>query len=74
MPFYCLDCTSAGEIKQVISVPSTAQTLGDHKQKKENSTGKNIWCRASIMVLDRVIQCGNDSSKSVYDSRGLLFI
>lgn len=40
MPFYCLDCTSAGEIKQVISVPSTAQTLGDHKQKRKTPQEK----------------------------------
>jgi len=26
------------------------------------------------MALDRAIRCGNDTSESVYDSRGLLFI
>ena len=29
---------------------------------------------ATIMAPDRAIRCGNDTSASVYDSRGLLFI
>ena len=29
---------------------------------------------ATIMALDRAIRCGNDTSESVYDQRGLLFI
>jgi len=26
------------------------------------------------MALDRAIRCGNDTSASVYDNRGILFI
>ena len=29
---------------------------------------------ATIMALDRAIRCGNNSSESVYDNRGILFI
>ena len=29
---------------------------------------------ATIMALDRAIRCGNDTSESVYDSRGLLVL
>jgi len=29
---------------------------------------------ATIMALDRAIRCGNDTTESVYDTRGLLFI
>ena len=29
---------------------------------------------ATVMALDRAIRCGNDTSESVYDNRGLLFI
>lgn len=30
--------------------------------------------RFTLMVLDRAIRCGNDTSESVYDTRGLVFI
>ena len=36
-PLYCLDCNSKDRIKQVISVPSTAQKLRDCKQNKRGS-------------------------------------
>ena len=41
---------------------------------KEKSTEKIDGAVATLMALDRAIRCGNDTSESVYDSRGLLFI
>ena len=41
---------------------------------KEKSTEKIDGAVATIMALDRAIRCGNDSSASVYDDRGILFI
>ena len=29
---------------------------------------------ATVMALDRAIRCGNDTTESVYDTRGLLFL
>ena len=29
---------------------------------------------ATIMALDRATRCGNNTTESVYDSRGLLFV
>lgn len=29
---------------------------------------------ATIMALDRAIRCGNDTTASVYDDRGILFL
>ena len=47
---------------------------GNIKPDKEKSTEKIDGAVATIMVLDRAIRCGNDTSASVYDSRGILFI
>lgn len=44
------------------------------KPDKEKSTEKIDGAVAAIMALDRAIRCGNDTSASVYGSRGLLFI
>ena len=41
---------------------------------KEKSTEKIDGAVATIMALDRAIRCGNDTSASVYDDRGILFI
>ncbi len=47
---------------------------GNIKPDKERSTEKIDGAVAAIMALDRAIRCGNDSSASVYDTRGLLFL
>ena len=47
---------------------------GNIKPDKERSTEKIDGAVATIMALDRAIRCGNDSSESVYDHRGLLFL
>jgi len=47
---------------------------GNIKPDKEKSTEKIDGAVATIMALDRAIRCGNDTSASVYDSRGLMFI
>ena len=47
---------------------------GNIKADKEKSTEKIDGAVATIMALDRAIRCGNASSGSVYDQRGLLFI
>lgn len=44
------------------------------KADKEKSTEKIDGAVATIMALDRAIRCGNDTSESVYDSRGILFL
>ena len=41
---------------------------------KEKATEKIDGAVATIMALDRAIRCGNDTSASVYDDRGILFI
>ncbi len=45
---------------------------GNIKADKEKSTEKIDGAVATIMALDRAIRCGNDSSASVYDDRGLI--
>ena len=45
---------------------------GNIKADKAKSTEKIDGAVACIMALDRAIRCGNDTSESVYDSRGLL--
>ena len=45
---------------------------GNIKADKEKSTEKIDGVIATIMGLDRAIRCGNISTESVYDSRGLL--
>lgn len=45
---------------------------GNIKADKAKSTEKIDGAIAMIMALDRAIRCGNDTSESVYDSRGLL--
>src|SRR5574344_917678 len=47
---------------------------GNIKADKEKSTEKIDRAVAPIMALDRAIRCGNDTSASVYDDRGILFI
>lgn len=47
---------------------------GNIKPDKEKSTEKIDGAVATIMALDRAIRCGNDTSASVYDERGLLFL
>ena len=45
---------------------------GNIKADKAKSTEKIDGAIAMIMGLDRAIRCGNDTSESVYDTRGLL--
>lgn len=45
---------------------------GNIKADKAKSTEKIDGAIAMIMALDRAIRCGNDTSGSVYDTRGLL--
>ncbi len=45
---------------------------GNIKADKEKSTEKIDGVIATVMGLDRAIRCGNISTESVYDSRGLL--
>lgn len=47
---------------------------GNIKADKEKSTGKIDGAIAMIMGLDRAIRCGNETSASVYDTRGILFL
>lgn len=47
---------------------------GNIKPDKEKSTEKIDGAVATVMALDRAIRCGNNTSESVYDNRGLLFI
>lgn len=47
---------------------------GNIKADKEKSTEKIDGAVATIMALDRAIRCGNDTSESVYDTRGLLIL
>ena len=47
---------------------------GNIKADKEKSTEKIDGAVATIMALDRAIRCGNDTSESVYNNRGILFI
>lgn len=47
---------------------------GNIKADKEKSTEKIDGAVATIMALDRAIRCGNDTSESVYEDRGILFI
>ena len=49
-------------------------SAGNIKPDKEKSTERIDGAVATIMALDRAIRCGNDTSESVYDRRGLLFI
>lgn len=47
---------------------------GNIKADKAKSTEKIDGAIACIMALDRAIRCGNDTSESVYDTRGLLVL
>lgn len=47
---------------------------GNIKADKERSAEKIDGAVATIMALDRAIRCGNVSTASVYDDRGILFI
>ncbi len=44
---------------------------GNIKADKEKSTEKIDGIIALIMALDRAIRCGNDTSESVYENRGV---
>lgn len=56
------------------NVCARTDPAGNIKMDKEKSTEKIDGAVATVMALDRAIRCGNDSSESVYDSRGILFI
>lgn len=47
---------------------------GNIKMDKERSTEKIDGAVATVMALDRAIRCGNDTSESVYNKRGVLFV
>ena len=47
---------------------------GNIKADKEKSTERIDGVIALIMALDRAIRCGNDTSASVYDERGILLL
>ncbi len=47
---------------------------GNIKMDKEKSTEKIDGAVATVMALDRAIRCGNDTSESVYDNRGILVL
>jgi len=47
---------------------------GNVKPDKEKSTERIDGAVATIMALDRAIRCGNDSSESIYNERGLLIL
>ena len=47
---------------------------GNIKADKEKSTEKIDGAIATIMALDRAIRCGNATSESVYDERGILLL
>ena len=47
---------------------------GNIKADKEKSTEKIDGAIALIMALDRAIRCGNVTTESVYDSRGILWL
>jgi len=48
--------------------------VGNIKADKEKSTEEIDGVIALIMALDRAIRCGNDTSTSVYDERGILLL
>ena len=47
---------------------------GNIKMDKEKSTEKIDGAVATVMALDRAIRCGNDTSESVYDTRGIFVL
>jgi len=47
---------------------------GNIKADKAKSTEKIDGAIALIMALDRAIRCGNDTSASAYDERGILLL
>ncbi|WP_235043751.1 phage terminase family protein [Peptoniphilus mikwangii] len=49
-----------------------ADHVGNIKIYKKKSTKNIDGVIATIMALDRAIRCGNDTSESVYDDRGLI--
>ena len=56
------------------NVCAKTDPAGNVKMDKAKSTEKIDGAVATVMALDRAIRCGNDSSESVYDSRGLIFL
>lgn len=49
-------------------------SAGNIKADKEKPTEKIDGVIAAIMALDGAIRCGLDTSESVYDNRGILFL
>ena len=49
-------------------------SAGNIKADKEKSSEKIDGVIAAIMALDGAIRCGLDTSESVYDNRGILFL
>ena len=47
---------------------------GNIKADKEKSTEKIDGAIALIMALDRAIRCGNATTESVYENRGVLVL
>ena len=47
---------------------------GNIKPDKEKATKKIDGAVVTTMALDRAIRCGNVSSESVYDQRGILLL
>ena len=58
----------------VDNVTVRTDPAGNVKMDKAKSTEKIDGAVAAVMALDRAIRCGNDTTESVYDSRGLLFV
>ena len=54
------------------NVCARTDPAGNVKMDKAKSTEKIDGAVATVMALDRAIRCGNDTSESVYDTRGLL--
>ena len=54
------------------NVCAKTDPAGNVKMDKAKSTEKIDGAVATVMALDRAIRCGNDTSESVYDTRGLL--
>ena len=68
-----LDATLGYEKNQKGEVQTSNKRNGHSpKTLKEKSTEKIDGAVATIMGLDRAVRCGNQTSESVYDSRGRL--
>ena len=47
---------------------------GNIRMDKKKSTEKIDGAVATVLALDRAIRCGNDTSESVYDTRGIFVL